>query len=167
MLRSSAHLENMNNTSTSCHVEHLQGLAYTPLFLLGFLINAAALRAFIAKRASWTDTHIYMFNLAIADSALVLFLPFRIFDAYSCLRKNPLVHCPHLRSLHQHVRQHHDHDRHQCPPLPGREVPPEDPIVEEEEGGSCCRVLVSLGTSGDGIVDFPRGELPGQTLDVL
>ncbi|XP_053294526.1 G-protein coupled receptor 35 isoform X2 [Pleuronectes platessa] len=80
----------MNSTSTSCHVEHLQGLAYTPLFLLGFLINAAALRAFIAKRASWTDTHIYMFNLAIADSALVLFLPFRIFDAYFCLRKNHL-----------------------------------------------------------------------------
>ncbi|XP_062261118.1 G-protein coupled receptor 35 isoform X2 [Platichthys flesus] len=88
MLRSSAHLENMNNTTTSCHVEHLQGLAYTPLFILGFLINAAALRAFIAKRASWTDTHIYMFNLAIADTALVLFLPFRIFDAYFCLPKN-------------------------------------------------------------------------------
>ncbi|XP_047198000.1 G-protein coupled receptor 35 [Hippoglossus stenolepis] len=88
----------MNITDTSCKVEHLQGLAYTLLFLLGFLINAAALRAFIAKRDSWTDTHIYMFNLAIADSALVLFLPFRIFDAYFCLPKTTL--CTFLMNVH-------------------------------------------------------------------
>ncbi|XP_060940944.1 G-protein coupled receptor 35 [Limanda limanda] len=98
MLRSMAHLENMNITNDTCHVEHLQGLAYTPLFLLGFLINAAALRAFITMRDSWTETHIYMFNLAIADSALVLFLPFRIYDAYFCLQRTPL--CTVLISIH-------------------------------------------------------------------
>lgn len=77
-------------TNTTCEVDTLQGLAYVPLFLLGFLVNAAALRAFIAQRGSWTDTHIYMFNLAIADSALILFLPFRIYDAFFCLHKTLL-----------------------------------------------------------------------------
>ncbi|KAM6989961.1 G-protein coupled receptor 35 [Tautogolabrus adspersus] len=73
------------STNFTCKVETLQGLAYCPLFLLGLLVNAAALRASIAQRASWTDTHIYMLNLAAADSALFLFLPFRIYDAFFCL----------------------------------------------------------------------------------
>ncbi|XP_019962426.1 G-protein coupled receptor 35-like [Paralichthys olivaceus] len=88
----------MNITNTNCTVGILDGLAYTPVFLLGFLINAAALHAFIAKRDSWTDTHIYMFNLAIADSTLVLFLPFRIFDAFFCLPKTTL--CTFLLYIH-------------------------------------------------------------------
>lgn len=74
-------------TNSTCRVDTLQGLAYIPPFLLGFLVNAAALRAFIAQRDSWTDTHIYMFNLAMADSALILFLPFRIYEAFFCLPK--------------------------------------------------------------------------------
>lgn len=75
---------------STCKVETLEGLAYIPLFLLGFLVNAAALRAFVAQRHSWTDTHIYMFNLAIADSALIIFLPFRIYNAFFCLPKTLL-----------------------------------------------------------------------------
>ncbi|XP_022610929.1 G-protein coupled receptor 35-like [Seriola dumerili] len=100
MHRSTSHLINMcvNTTNSTCYVEILQGVAYSPLFLLGFLVNAAALRAFIAKRDSWTDTHIYMFNLAIADSALILFLPFRIYDAFFCLSKTKL--CTFLIIVH-------------------------------------------------------------------
>ncbi|KAM3605505.1 uncharacterized protein V6R79_026388 [Siganus canaliculatus] len=63
-------------------VDPIQGVGYLLLFLLGFSINATALRAFIAKRSSWTDTHVYMLNLAIADSALVLAIPFRVYDAF-------------------------------------------------------------------------------------
>ncbi|XP_031710559.1 G-protein coupled receptor 55 [Anarrhichthys ocellatus] len=87
-----------NFTITSCKVDTLQGLAYCPVFLLGFLVNAAALRAFIAKRASWTDTHIYMLNLVVADTALILFLPFRIYDAFFCLPRTRL--CTFLMFLH-------------------------------------------------------------------
>uniref|UniRef100_A0A3B3URU5 G-protein coupled receptors family 1 profile domain-containing protein n=1 Tax=Poecilia latipinna TaxID=48699 RepID=A0A3B3URU5_9TELE len=65
----------------------LEGLGYSLVFLLGFVINGATLWAFVAKRASWTDTHIYMLNLALADFLLVLFLPFRIYDAFFCLPK--------------------------------------------------------------------------------
>lgn len=91
-----------NNTTdippSACEANSLQGWAYCPVFFLGFVVNAAALRAFIAKRKSWTDTHVYMFNLALADFALILFLPFRIYDSFFCLPKNPL--CTFLINVH-------------------------------------------------------------------
>uniref|UniRef100_A0A3Q3WMW2 G-protein coupled receptors family 1 profile domain-containing protein n=1 Tax=Mola mola TaxID=94237 RepID=A0A3Q3WMW2_MOLML len=46
---------------------------------------------FITKWNTWTDTHVYMFNLAIADFALILFLPFRIYDVFICLSKTFLT----------------------------------------------------------------------------
>lgn len=87
-----------NITNDTCREDTLQGVAYSALFLLGFFVNAAALRAFTAKRNSWTDTHIYMFNLVIADSALILFLPFRIYDSFFCLKKTLL--CTFLMFIH-------------------------------------------------------------------
>ncbi|XP_068197103.1 G-protein coupled receptor 35-like [Antennarius striatus] len=87
-----------NVTSASCKKDYLQGFAYCPLFLLGFLLNAGALRAFIAKRDSWTETHVYMFNLAVADSTLVLFLPFRIYNTFFCLPKTLI--CTFLINIH-------------------------------------------------------------------
>ncbi|XP_060900429.1 G-protein coupled receptor 35 [Labrus mixtus] len=85
-------------TNPPCKVETLQGLAYCPLFLLGLLVNAAALLSLVAQRASWTDTHIYMLNLAAADSALILFLPFRIYNAFFCLPKT--FFCTFLVNIH-------------------------------------------------------------------
>ncbi|XP_030015829.1 G-protein coupled receptor 55 [Sphaeramia orbicularis] len=85
-----------NNTTTT--VDIVQGVMYIPVFLFGFFIHVAALRAFIVKRNSWTDTHIYMLNLAIADTTLVLFLPVRIYDAFICL---PITYfCTVLISIH-------------------------------------------------------------------
>ncbi|XP_026230780.1 G-protein coupled receptor 55 [Anabas testudineus] len=95
-----------NATNTTCTEDLLQGWAYSLLFLLGFLLNAAALRAFIARRNSWTDTDIYMFNLAIADTALVLFLPFRIYDAFFCLPKTylcTLLICIHFLNMYASI----------------------------------------------------------------
>lgn len=84
--------------STSCNIRTLEGWAYCPVFFLGFLINAAAIRAFVAKRSSWTDTHVYMFNLAVADFTLIVFLPFRIIDSFFCLPKSQL--CTVLINIH-------------------------------------------------------------------
>ncbi|KAM9845273.1 G-protein coupled receptor 35 [Aulostomus maculatus] len=77
-----------NITNASCSEDVLQGLAYCPVFLMGFLVNTAALRAFMAIKDSWTDTHIYMFNLALADFSLIIFLPFRIYNNFFCLEKS-------------------------------------------------------------------------------
>ncbi|XP_074544733.1 G-protein coupled receptor 35 [Halichoeres trimaculatus] len=77
-----------NTTNTTSTLETLQGVAYCPLLLFGLLLNAAALWASYTQRASWTDTHIYILNLVAADSALIFFLPLRIYDSFSCLPKN-------------------------------------------------------------------------------
>ncbi|GAA6234880.1 G-protein coupled receptor 35-like [Lates japonicus] len=87
-----------NVTNANCTVEIPLGLAYSPLFVVGFIVNSAALWAFIAQRASWTDTHIYMFNLAIADYAFILFLPLRVYDAFFCLPKTTF--CTFLLYVH-------------------------------------------------------------------
>ncbi|XP_055084584.1 G-protein coupled receptor 55 [Periophthalmus magnuspinnatus] len=86
----------MNTTSSECKMDTLQGVGYTLLFIPGILLHIAAFCAF--RLCSWTDTHIYMFNLALADSTLILFLPFRIYDAFRCLPKNSL--CMFLFNFH-------------------------------------------------------------------
>lgn len=68
----------------------LEAVGYSTLFLLGLCLNAAALYAFLTKRKFWKDTHVYMFSLNMADFVLILFLPFRIYDAIFCLPKTML-----------------------------------------------------------------------------
>ncbi|KAM4556475.1 G-protein coupled receptor 35-like isoform 1-T2 [Fundulus diaphanus] len=93
---------NATNSTTGddarCPQSTLEGFGYSLVFVLGLLICGAALWAFVAKRASWTDSHIYMLNLALADFALVLFLPFRVYDAFFCLPKTFL--CTFLIFIH-------------------------------------------------------------------
>nr|XP_040028120.1 G-protein coupled receptor 35-like [Gasterosteus aculeatus aculeatus] len=90
--------DSTNFTKPSCKEDVLQAVGYGSVFLLGFLVNAAALRALIVKQSSWTDTHIYMLNLVIADTSLLLFLPFRIYNAFFCMDRNYL--CTFLIFLH-------------------------------------------------------------------
>ncbi|XP_020779279.1 G-protein coupled receptor 55 [Boleophthalmus pectinirostris] len=85
------------NTTSECRVDTLQGMGFAFLFFPGILLHIAAFCAF-SKLGSWTDTHIYMFNLALADSILIVFLPFRIYDAFRCIPKNLL--CTFLFNLH-------------------------------------------------------------------
>uniref|UniRef100_A0A3Q3WWG2 G-protein coupled receptors family 1 profile domain-containing protein n=1 Tax=Mola mola TaxID=94237 RepID=A0A3Q3WWG2_MOLML len=69
------------------------------VFLLGPGGDLCSADYFITKWNTWTDTHVYMFNLAIADFALILFLPFRIYDVFICLSKTFLT-CTFLISTH-------------------------------------------------------------------
>uniref|UniRef100_A0A674D4Q8 G-protein coupled receptor 35-like n=2 Tax=Salmo trutta TaxID=8032 RepID=A0A674D4Q8_SALTR len=88
----------MCNNNNTCEVEILQAVGYLPVFLVGLLLNMAALRVFLAKRAMWTDTHIYMLNLAAANCSLVFFLPFRIYNAFHHLDRTHF--CTFLISTH-------------------------------------------------------------------
>ncbi|XP_030629079.1 G-protein coupled receptor 55 [Chanos chanos] len=72
-------------------------IVYIPVFCLGFILNLSALVVFI-RRGRWTNMHIYMMNLLVADSALIFFLPFRILDAYCPLKETIL--CTFLLSVH-------------------------------------------------------------------
>ncbi|XP_064787904.1 G-protein coupled receptor 55-like [Oncorhynchus masou masou] len=88
----------MCNNNNTCEVEILQAVGYLPVFLVGLLLNMAVLRVFLAKRAMWTETHVYMLNLAIANCSLVFFLPFRIYNAFHRLDRTNF--CTFLISTH-------------------------------------------------------------------
>lgn len=87
-----------SNYTNNCTADIFEFLAYSPICLVGFVVNGAALWAFISTRGSWTDTHIYMLNLAVADFALILTLPFRLYDTFKCLEITHL--CTFLFQIH-------------------------------------------------------------------
>uniref|UniRef100_A0AAY5KQK0 G-protein coupled receptors family 1 profile domain-containing protein n=1 Tax=Esox lucius TaxID=8010 RepID=A0AAY5KQK0_ESOLU len=91
-------VNNTCNKESPSNMKVLQGLAYLSVFLVGLVLNIVALSVFFAKRATWTGTHIYMLNLSVADCALILFLPFRIYDSFLCLSNLNL--CSILISIH-------------------------------------------------------------------
>ncbi|KAJ8271109.1 hypothetical protein GJAV_G00122860 [Gymnothorax javanicus] len=70
------------NISLTEEVWVFQKVAYIPIFGAGLILNSAALIVFFLKRASWTETHVYMMNLAVADLALIVFLPVKIYSAF-------------------------------------------------------------------------------------
>lgn len=74
-----------------------QRVAYTPVLIFGLILNAKALWHFI-RTPQWTDTHIYMLNLLLADLLLTLFLPFRIFETYCPMEPTRL--CTFLICVH-------------------------------------------------------------------
>ncbi|KAJ8378701.1 hypothetical protein AAFF_G00237500 [Aldrovandia affinis] len=71
------------NVTLTEEVQVFLKVAYIPVFVVGLSLNALALYAFFLRRASWTDTHVYMINLAVADLAVILFLPFKIHDVFN------------------------------------------------------------------------------------
>ncbi|XP_076149281.1 G-protein coupled receptor 35-like [Alosa pseudoharengus] len=86
------------NDSWADEPQYFQRVVYIPVFLLGLLLNVSAVTVLLLKRRQWVDTQIYTLNLALADLALVLFLPVRVFDAYHPLE--PSDFCSAMFSIH-------------------------------------------------------------------
>ncbi|KAF4076545.1 hypothetical protein AMELA_G00216380 [Ameiurus melas] len=74
-----------------------QRVAYTTVFIFGIILNALAMWRFM-RIPQWTDTHIYMLNLLLADLILTLFLPFRIFETHCPIK--PMPFCTFLICVH-------------------------------------------------------------------
>lgn len=72
----------MNNTtclfSQSPLVTHVCHAYLGLLLVLGLLLNGLALWVFCCRLRRWTETHIYMVNLAVADLCLLCTLPFML-----------------------------------------------------------------------------------------
>ncbi|XP_048398652.1 G-protein coupled receptor 55-like isoform X1 [Stegostoma tigrinum] len=61
--------------------ENMMSLAiYIPTFILGLPFNLLALLIFCCKIKRWTETTIYMSNLALADILLLFSLPFKMLN---------------------------------------------------------------------------------------
>uniref|UniRef100_G1KAV1 G-protein coupled receptors family 1 profile domain-containing protein n=2 Tax=Anolis carolinensis TaxID=28377 RepID=G1KAV1_ANOCA len=63
---------------------------YIPAFICGLLLNVWALWVFCSKLNKWSETRVYMTNLAAADCLFVLMLPVRL--AYKTKSVNTLCH---------------------------------------------------------------------------
>ncbi|NXJ76810.1 GPR35 protein, partial [Trogon melanurus] len=60
----------------------VQLCVYIPVFLLGILLNVLALWVFCCKLGKWTETRVYMVNLAAADCLLLFTLPFKTLSQF-------------------------------------------------------------------------------------
>lgn len=77
----------MNHTETALRV--FERVAYIPLFILGFSLNITALCIF-CRIKHWTDMHIYMLNLLVADFLAILILPFKILEVFCPIQPTSL-----------------------------------------------------------------------------
>ncbi|NXG42824.1 GPR35 protein, partial [Psilopogon haemacephalus] len=66
----------------------VQLCVYIPVFLLGILLNTLALWVFCCKLGKWTETRVYMVNLAVADCLLLFTLPLKTLLQFHHLKVN-------------------------------------------------------------------------------
>ncbi|XP_059845842.1 G-protein coupled receptor 55-like [Hypanus sabinus] len=75
-----------SNRSSSCEIKtseeekiiHL--VVYIPIFIMGLPFNVLALYMFCGKIKRWTESTIYMSNLALADILLLFSIPFKMLN---------------------------------------------------------------------------------------
>ncbi|NXF18176.1 GPR35 protein, partial [Rhodinocichla rosea] len=59
---------------------------YIPVLVLGIVLNVLALWVFSYKLGKWTETRVYMVNLAVADCLLLFTLPFKTLSQFQRLK---------------------------------------------------------------------------------
>ncbi|KAF4117761.1 G-protein coupled receptor 55 [Onychostoma macrolepis] len=77
----------LNHTDRAINL--FERVAYTPVFIVGLLFNVTTLCIF-CRLKRWTDMHIYMFNLLVADFLAIIFLPFRILETFCPINPSKL-----------------------------------------------------------------------------
>ncbi|XP_069752749.1 G-protein coupled receptor 55-like [Narcine bancroftii] len=68
-----------SNTTELGAVKTLQYVVHIPTFLLGLLVNSAALWILCFRLKKWTESVIYMINLITSDVFLLFSLPFKVY----------------------------------------------------------------------------------------
>ncbi|NWV33847.1 GPR35 protein, partial [Grantiella picta] len=64
----------------------VQLCVYIPVLVLGIVLNVLALWVFCCKLGKWTETRVYMVNLAAADCLLLFTLPFKTLSQFQQLK---------------------------------------------------------------------------------
>ncbi|KAF4796379.1 hypothetical protein TURU_084498 [Turdus rufiventris] len=78
------HFDTPKMNGSSCNItvyevfSLVQLCVYIPVLVLGIVLNVLALWVFCCKLGKWTETRVYMVNLAVADCLLLFTLPFKI-----------------------------------------------------------------------------------------
>ncbi|KAH1165265.1 G-protein coupled receptor 55-like [Mauremys mutica] len=93
-----------NNFSKECVFEHvdtimkyLQLVIYIPTFILGLILNLLALWVFCCFWKKWTESSIYMINLALMDLLVLFSLPFKM---YYSIHEGRSFLCTFMESLY-------------------------------------------------------------------
>lgn len=73
---------------------------YLPIFLIGLALNAVALVVFCILLRKWTESTIYMTNLALMDLLLLLLLPFKMHATNHLWGAHRRVFCSVLESFY-------------------------------------------------------------------
>ncbi|KAL9844546.1 G-protein coupled receptor 35-like [Geothlypis trichas] len=80
----------MNNSSCNITAYEIfsvfQLCVYIPVLVLGIVLNGLALCVFCKKLGKWTETRVYMVNLAVADCLLLFTLPFKTLSQFQQLK---------------------------------------------------------------------------------
>lgn len=69
---------NFSNHTSEKNILLAQAIIYVPVFFIGVILNVFALRVFCCKLIKWTETRVYMTNLAITDCLFLFTLPFKL-----------------------------------------------------------------------------------------
>ncbi|KAG5837147.1 G-protein coupled receptor 55 [Anguilla anguilla] len=78
----------------------LQLVIYIPIFVFGFILNSLALLVFCFLLKKWTESTIYMTNLALMDMLLLLPMPFKMHATKHQWAADKRLFCSFLESLY-------------------------------------------------------------------
>ncbi|KAJ8011810.1 hypothetical protein DPEC_G00062110 [Dallia pectoralis] len=81
-------------------MEPLQLIIYVPIFVLGTVLNTLALIVFCFVFRKWTESTIYMTNLALMDLLLLAPLPFKMHATNHSWHAQYSTHCSFLEGLY-------------------------------------------------------------------
>ncbi|XP_059419151.1 G-protein coupled receptor 55-like [Carassius carassius] len=93
----------MTNCSTKevdTLTKKLDLIIYVPVLVFGLALNIAALLVFCRLLRKWTESSIYMTNLALMDLLLLLQLPFKMHAAHHEWAEDKKILCSFLESLY-------------------------------------------------------------------
>ncbi|XP_013043498.2 G-protein coupled receptor 35-like [Anser cygnoides] len=79
---------NQNSCSITAYENFplVQLCVYIPVLILGIFLNVLALWVFCCKLNKWTETKVYMVNLAVADCLLLFTLPFKTLSNFQQMK---------------------------------------------------------------------------------
>ncbi|XP_071390110.1 G-protein coupled receptor 55 [Centroberyx affinis] len=81
-------------------MKYLELVIYLPIFLCGMVLNVMALLVFCVFLRKWTESTIYMTNLALMDMLLLLPLPFKMHATNHLWPSHLRLLCSFLESLY-------------------------------------------------------------------
>ncbi|XP_066514180.1 G-protein coupled receptor 55-like [Hoplias malabaricus] len=94
----------MNNSCKFQEVNYtmrsLEMVIYVPVFVFGLILNVMALVVFCTLLKKWTESSIYMTNLALMDLLLLLQLPFKMHARDNSWTPGMATFCSFLESLY-------------------------------------------------------------------